>query len=244
MQQKIVTIKPLGNVLLKKTKRAKYISIKLKPNKGIVVTLPPFVPYSDAINFVKSRKEWVIQHLPKIKEIEKNFTVFDENTFFKTRDRKLTVQKEDIENAEYLINKKNIIVKYPADEDVKSEYVQKAIKIAIGEALRIEAKNYLPQRVEYFAKKFGFNYNKLFFKNIKTRWGSCSNKNNINLNVHLLRLPNRFIDYVILHELIHTIHKNHSKQFWNHLEKVLPGSKILDKELNNYSIHKIESYEE
>ena len=244
MQQKTVHIKSLGNILLKKNKLAKRISIKLKPHQGIIVTLPPFVPYSEAISFVKSRKDWVLKHLPKIKEIEKTFTEFDETTFFKTRERQLKIQKADIENAELLITAKEIIVKYPADENIKSEYVQKAIKFAIGEALRIEAKIYLPGRVKYLAEKYGFSYNKLFLKNIKTRWGSCSSKNNINLNVHLLRLPNRLIDYVILHELTHTIHKNHSNHFWSYLEKVLPGSKVLDKELNKYSIQKIESYKE
>ena len=71
-------------------------------------------------------------------------------------------------------------------------------------------------------------------RNSKTRWGSCSYENNINLNLHLMRLPNHLIDYVILHELVHTKIKNHSKDFWNLLDVVTGNAKNLDRELKNH----------
>jgi hypothetical protein len=86
------------------------------------------------------------------------------------------------------------------------------------------------------ADKHRFQYEKVFVKHVKSRWGSCSSTNNINLNLHLMRLPDRLIDYILLHELAHTVEKNHSKNFWQLLEKVCPGSKMLDKELNNYRV--------
>jgi len=102
--------------------------------------------------------------------------------------------------------------------------------------LKIEAKEFLPDRVKQHADKIEFKYNKLSLKNIKSRWGSCSRKNNLNLSIHLMRLPDHLIDYVILHELVHTVHHNHSKQFWAMLDKVTGGAKILDKELSKYRI--------
>ena len=86
------------------------------------------------------------------------------------------------------------------------------------------------------ADKFSFQYNKLSLKNIKSRWGSCSRKNNINLSIHLMRLPDHLIDYVILHELIHTVHHNHSAGFWNLLDDASGGAKRLDKELRKYRL--------
>ena len=64
--------------------------------------------------------------------------------------------------------------------------------------------------------------------------GSCSSSNNINLSLHLMRLPSRLIDYVIMHELTHILEKNHSSRFWDKLESFLPGAKNLDQELKNY----------
>ena len=73
-------------------------------------------------------------------------------------------------------------------------------------------------------------------KNTKTRWGSCSFKNNINLSLHLMRLREELIDYVILHELVHTKVKNHSIEFWTTLDIHCPNSKNLDRELKKYSL--------
>ena len=90
--------------------------------------------------------------------------------------------------------------------------------------------------VEELAKKSNLKYNRLFIKNIKTQWGSCSYKNNINLNLHIMRLPNHLIDYVIYHELCHTVHKNHGPEFWQKLSSLVEGDiNELRKELRNFS---------
>jgi len=74
-------------------------------------------------------------------------------------------------------------------------------------------------------------------KSQKTLWGSCSSKNNINLNINLIKLDQELIDYVILHELTHLNIKNHSKKFWQELEKLEPEAIILDKKLKNYNLN-------
>ena len=98
------------------------------------------------------------------------------------------------------------------------------------------AKIYLLRRLEEIAQEHGFIYNKATVRNQKTRWGSCSEKNNINLNAKLLNLPKELIDYVIIHELVHTKVKNHSKEFWRTLDTYINNSKTYDKELKKYSL--------
>lgn len=80
----------------------------------------------------------------------------------------------------------------------------------------------IPKRVAYFAKIVGVTYGRITIRNQKTRWGSCSGKGNLNFNCLLMLAPPEVIDYVVVHELCHRKEMNHSKVFWNEVEKVLP----------------------
>ena len=101
---------------------------------------------------------------------------------------------------------------------------------------RREAGKILVQRLEELARKHGFKYNRVFIRNQKTRWGSCSSKDNISLNVKLVRLPETLMDYIILHELVHTRVKNHGKKYYAALDRIVGDRKSLDRELKNYAI--------
>ena len=99
-----------------------------------------------------------------------------------------------------------------------------------------KARKQLVSRLNELSKKHAIPYNRVFIKNQKTRWGSCSQKNNINLNMNLVRLPDALVDYTILHELAHVRVKNHSKRFWDELEKLVGGARKLDRELNRFNL--------
>ena len=85
-----------------------------------------------------------------------------------------------------------------------------------------EAKKTLPPRVMEIAEAMGITYNKLSFRKQRTRWGSCNSKGNISLNCLLVKVPEEVRDYVIIHELAHRKHMNHSKAFWSLVEKYDP----------------------
>lgn len=101
---------------------------------------------------------------------------------------------------------------------------------------RRKAKAYLTARINYLAEKYGFEFNRLFIRNQRTRWGSCSSKDNISLNMKLVFLPVRLQDYVILHELVHTREKNHGKKFWNEMDKLVGDAKGLRKKMRQYRL--------
>ncbi|MBL7226120.1 MAG: M48 family metallopeptidase, partial [Desulfobacteraceae bacterium] len=84
------------------------------------------------------------------------------------------------------------------------------------------------------ANKHGLKYNRVFVRNQKTRWGSCSSKNNISLNVKLVKLPEKLMDYIILHELVHTRVRNHGKEFYAELGRLVTDQKLLVSELKEY----------
>jgi hypothetical protein len=105
-----------------------------------------------------------------------------------------------------------------------------------GRINKAAARRKLIHRLEKLAEWHGFNYNRVFIRNQKTRWGSCSTSNNINLNMKLVLLPDELIDYVILHELLHTQIKNHSRGFWTELDRLVGKAKHFAKQLKEYGL--------
>jgi len=103
----------------------------------------------------------------------------------------------------------------------------------------VTVKKTLTSRLKQLAEKHGFRYNKVSIRDQRTRWGSCSNKNNISLNMKLVRLPDELIDYVILHELVHTRIRNHSKKFWAELDDYVGNARAMARKLRTNGLELI-----
>lgn len=140
------------------------------------------------------------------------------------------------ESAEKIAISKATWIKRHLDKAREIEKIQAAISHDLPEIDRDFATKKLTHRLNELSSLYGFTYNRVFIRNQKTRWGSCSAKNNINLNMNLVRLPKDLIDYVILHELVHTREKNHSKVFWAELNKVVSDAGKLKSRLREYSL--------
>ena len=98
-----------------------------------------------------------------------------------------------------------------------------------------KAKEYLPYRLEYYAKLYGYKYEKCRLTHANTRWGSCSSNKTISLNIGLMKLPEPLRDYVILHELAHLNHMDHSKAFWEEVGRHDKNYKIHNKKIKLFS---------
>ncbi len=90
---------------------------------------------------------------------------------------------------------------------------------------RHRAREFLNERVDYYASQYGFQYKGIKITSAKTRWGSCSSTGVLNFSWRLIMAPLEQVDYVVVHELVHTIHHNHSKRFWKRVEQVMPDFK-------------------
>jgi predicted metal-dependent hydrolase len=236
VNSKIILYKDLGEITLSKSTKAKKISLTVRPFEGIRMTVPVFVSYTRAEKFIEEKESWLRKILGGIKNAERSFTIFDYNTSFHTIDHSLEIIKApDGKPLVKLFNDK-ILVLCPDNRNVKEKEIQEMIRLGIEAAWREEAKKYLPARLEEFAGLYGFEFRKVTIKNNRSRWGSCSKMNNINLNLHLIRLPRHLSDYVLLHELVHTVHKNHSKKFWKQLDALTTNARSLDRELKKYRI--------
>ena len=104
-----------------------------------------------------------------------------------------------------------------------------------NKVLMKKAKEYLPYRLEYYAKLYGYSYEKCRLTHAGTRWGSCSSNRTISLNIGLMKVPEVLRDYVILHELAHLNHMDHSKDFWAEVSLHDKNYKIHEKKLKMFS---------
>ena len=139
-------------------------------------------------------------------------------------------RRQTLKNAQEFVDKKiNWIKKHSNNMKVLTEKSKKLPKID-----REEARENLEKRLSELAEQHNFQYNRVSIRSQRTRWGSCSSKDNISLNMKLLHLPQQLIDYILLHELVHTRVKNHSKDFWNELETVVPNARTVDEQLREY----------
>lgn len=143
-------------------------------------------------------------------------------------------QKEIIKFVEEKQNwiKKHIAQMYFKAEEIKKQKKELALTNADIEKLCQKALSVIPDKVKYYAEIMEVTYGKITIRNQKTRWGSCSSKGNLNFNCLLMLMPDKVLDYVVVHELCHLKQMNHSKKFWMEVEKYMPDYKSYKKWLN------------
>lgn len=252
-KSKTLTDQELGEIKLTKYKGAKYLRIRIDNPKSIKVSLPYYVSYQEALAFIEEKRKWILEEFLKMETQKSQLKLINPEgvvgvpeqtpdeitkpleTNFATKFRKLELIPCDLNKATYRLSFSKIKIYYPKTLQPKNAEVEEVIKEAIEDTLKKEAHSYLPKRLKELATMHKLKFRRLFIRNTKTRWGSCSAENNINLCIHLMKLPDELIDYVLLHELAHTVEKNHSKNFWDLLSKLLGrDSKLVDKKLKAY----------
>ena len=234
MLKKVYYFENIGEVAFQKTGRSANIRITVKPDHGVKVTFPNHVSLIKAYRFVEDKSEWIKKSLERIKIYEKKQTLFIPGIEYRTNEHRLEYYIHSAEEMKVRVSKGLIKVFYATTQQLISDSGQQLIRKGINHALKIEANKILPDRLSYLAFHHGLNYTGISIKNMKSRWGSCTSANKINLNIHLIRLPLHLTDYVLLHELAHTVHKNHGKQFWSFLDKLSGNAKALAKEMKDY----------
>jgi predicted metal-dependent hydrolase len=252
---KTINDKEFGDIKLAKYKKSKNLRIKINQNSEVTLTMPYFVSFDTALEFLQEKRSWLKNEIGKIK-LEKEQLKFTRpnavieipetkdleqithaiDTDYKTKFHDLELIPCDLNKASFRISTNKIKIYYPKELSSKHEHVKGIIDEALRTTLRKEAKVYLPRRLREFSLKHDLRYKSLSLRDTKTRWGSCTVDNKISLCIHLMKLPDELIDYVLLHELAHIKQKNHSKAFWDLLTELLgEDSKKLDAKLKNYS---------
>ena len=236
MSEKILFVAGIGEVQLVRKARSKRLRIAVKSSGEVLVSIPWLFSFSRGEAFLEQKKNWVIKTQRKLEKQDITKVPLQPGVLFSSRNFKYLLLPGKTERVQVHMRpeEKSVIISYPEQESLQQLEIQSKIKLAIEGVLRYEAKRYLPIRARELANHLGYTFKAVTIKNNKTNWGSCSSLKNINLNLHLMRLPDRLIDYIIVHELIHTKIPNHGLSFKEMLKNHFPDSAEQDKAIKKF----------
>lgn len=220
----------LGTVVISYDTRARRIIMRVRDGV-IYVTVPIHTTNEEIKSVLNKYKE-------ELEEMQNRYTsnLVDEKFSISTQHLTLQLKKYKGKGLRLTGSNGDYTILYPSSIDFECDESQLAVKKAIRAVFLHRAKEILPQRLQQLAQQHNFSYKSVTIRNTRTRWGSCSSSATISLNMRILVLPQHLIDYVLLHELCHTVEMNHSRRFWALVEKVCgPSWKSLYAELNGYS---------
>lgn len=184
------------------SKQARRLSLRIDVKNRIpVLTVPKLCSKRQALDFVKSQKQWIETHLQKIPEQK----MFEENEKISVAGQELIIKHCDKVCGGAMVEDNILWV------SGNKEFLSRRVRDFIKE----QAQKYLYDLSLQKAKKIGCKVNRVVIKDTKSRWGSCSSLNNINYNWRIMLAPLKVIDYLVAHEVSHLEHQDHSTQFWN-----------------------------
>lgn len=210
MTAKVVQFQQIGPVTFVKNRRSKNIKISVKPDQSVRVSFPFYASSLEVSQFVMKNIGWISGQQQKF-EIKRSKIKTGQ---IQTRLHTITILEGAANKTK--INFNNIEISLA---DLDSESSRSYLENVLVGIYRFEAQKFLPARLTELAQKHGFTFNRLTIRNNRRNWGSCSARNNISLNLQMMKLPDELIDYILLHELVHTRIKNHGPLFWAKLDE-------------------------
>ncbi len=228
MSQKVINVDGIGDVPFYKRRDAATIKIRVS-GSDIKVSMPMWVPYKAAVAYVSQRSEWIVANR-KPSAVLNPGSKIGKNTV-------LRLQPADVIRFSSKYTNNQLIIRFPSQYSIDSRVVQERVKKYAISALQREAEELLLPLVRKNAAVGNFSVNKIEVKNLKSRWGSCSSRKDLAFSLFLIQLPWHCIEYVIYHELAHTIHMNHSAEFWALVAQFVPNYKDIRREMKQYSPH-------
>lgn len=211
-------------------KNIKNIYLSVKPKGTVHLSVPINLPLKDIYDFLLKKEDWLRTNI--------NYFINNKN---------ISTEKKLNNNTTVKYLGKDFSVKLVTDKKQYTELINNCIELHINDVDNLQIKQFLLEQFyineakklfSVLLKKYSAilneDYSKVTIKRMKTRWGSCNPvKRTINLNLQLIEKPIDCIEYVVLHELAHIKHPNHSKDFWNYVSIYMPDWKTRRKLLNS-----------
>lgn len=225
MAVKSVTVPELGTVQLYKRRGVRGLRLSIGHDGSVRVSMPYWLPYAAGAEFARKQLDWI-----RSKQIAS--TPLKQGSRIGKAHRIVFIPEVGRSTlATRITSTGEVRILHPPDLDSTEPAVQRAAERASLRALKQQAEKLLPLRLRDLARQHGFTYRNVSVKQLKSRWGSCSSEKDIALNCFLMQLPWHLIDYVLLHELMHTRIMAHGPEFWGELEQYVPNLKSIRKEM-------------
>ena len=200
----------------------KHARIRVTENKQVLVIVPPEFSDEDVTKLLEKKRLWTqdkLKYFSKKKEIQlqRNQILMYGNrySFFYDSDFQRKVQ----------VSEKHFTIR--AKRDLTDLEIQE-------KWLKTVAKKYLVTRIKHFSEQLHLPFEKLYVRSQRKKWGNCSKEKNISINWRIVKAPKFVIDYIIIHELVHTIRMDHTVKFWTLLRTYCPDYKKAVKWLDVY----------
>lgn len=207
-------------------KRSKKLSLRIGKDGRPQVTIPAFTPKFIVKKFVAQNKHWIQKHQKIKKDALAEFLTNSSVTLFGERYKIKIVSTLDPSKVSLLDDIIQIAFHNSSRKKLHPSFNSSNPPVFFTKFLKNTATHYIIKRIVELAKKMDIKYKNIHFKEQSTRWGSCSSKGNLNFNWRLVHFPTKIIDYVIIHELAHREHMNHSDKFWELVEKHDPEFRL------------------
>lgn len=234
--EKKVRYKTIGEVAYTKNARARNLTLRIDGEGKIRVTVPGWCSFSKAEAFVLNKEHWIRQKLEKVEKKGSAVRSWGPGDQIAFRRGSMFLVQGNANDLKITPNGSDYEIFLPRNYDPGNAAQRKELLEKIAATGLMEAKKQLPGVLQEIAGRTGHSYKRLTVRRMRTRWGSCSADNRISLNSALIFLPEELIEYVCAHELVHTVHKNHSRDFWHYLYGILPDAKERRKRLRQLNM--------
>lgn len=198
--------------------RRKTVALEIKQDASLVVKAPYLMPMWYIRYFIQKKESWIRKQQRRMQERQKLKVEYEDNNLLWFLGEQYPFQ--------YSKNKK---LAFQEGIFLVPQNLKKTFKDMFIEWYKKQAREVITKRVEYYAHKYNLQYKNIRITSAETRWGSCSSSNNLNFTWKLIMAPQDVVDYVVVHELAHTLQKNHSQKFWNEVKAMMPDYKQKEK---------------
>jgi predicted metal-dependent hydrolase len=216
-----------GVVTCRRSAQARFVRIRVADDGTVRASLPKRAP----LYLVRELLDSSRLEIRKLVDSQKARRATYVNGMAVGRSHRLVLRYDMIDMPHKKLSGQELIITLPLSYRDQTDDAQAFISQQVNRVLRREATAYLPRRLRYLADTFGFEYERERFASQSGRWGSCSSRGTISLNVALMNLPLELIDYVLIHELAHTKQMNHSPAFWQLVQDCMPDYTVHRKML-------------
>lgn len=207
----------LGEIIIRRNSRSRRISLRISAAE-VVLTLPTTADIGEGYRFLERHREKIVARI-----LEYRSDYWNEYTAINALTFTGRIERKKVKEICSTLKKSQLRIYVPLNLPIDNFKMQLQLRKQLEPHLLSEAQKILPEYTDQLARRHGFTFLSVKVNKSRGRWGSCSKLKRINLSFFLILLPTHLVEFIILHELCHTVEMNHGPRFWELLDKVTEG---------------------